>query len=109
MVSLANEGARELGYAETGVLWRSGYDQPPDEFARTVERLWLQLAPTYQNLQCFARARLNEKYGDAVQPRSGPIRADLLGDMWAQSWGNVYDLVGAEECRARTTTSPGSW
>ena len=93
MVSLANEGARELGYAETGVLWRSWYDQPPDEFARTVERLWLQLAPTYQNLQCFARARLNEKYGDAVQPRSGPIRADLLGDMWAQSWSNVYDLL----------------
>jgi peptidyl-dipeptidase A len=75
------------------VLWRSWYDQPPDEFARTVERLWLQLAPTYQNLQCFARACLNEKYGDAVQPRSGPIRADLLGDMWAQSWSNVYDLL----------------
>jgi peptidyl-dipeptidase A len=47
----------------------------------------------YKNLQCYARARLNEKYGDAVQPRTGAIRADLLGDMWAQSWGNVYDLL----------------
>jgi peptidyl-dipeptidase A len=93
MVSLANEGARALGYAETGALWRSWYDQPPDAFAGTVERLWAQLAPMYRNLQCYARARLNEKYGDAVQPRSGPIRADLLGDMWAQSWSNVYDLL----------------
>jgi peptidyl-dipeptidase A len=93
MVTLANEGARSLGYAETGVLWRSWYDQPPEEFARTVERLWTQLAPMYRNLQCYARARLNDKYGDAVQPRRGPIRADLLGDMWAQSWDNVYDLL----------------
>jgi peptidyl-dipeptidase A len=93
MVSLANEGARSLGYTETGVLWRSWYDQPPDEFAKTVERLWTQLAPMYRNLQCYARAQLNNKYGDAVQPRRGPIRADLLGDMWAQSWDNVYDLL----------------
>jgi peptidyl-dipeptidase A len=93
LVSLANEGARALGYAETGVLWRSWYDLPPDEFARVAERLWSQLAPMYRNLQCYARARLNEKYGDAVQPRTGAIRADLLGDMWAQSWGNIYDLL----------------
>ena len=93
LVGLANEGARELGYADTGVLWRSWYDMPPDEFARTVELLWTQLEPMYKNLQCYARTRLNEKYGDTVQPRTGEIRADLLGDMWAQSWGNVYDLL----------------
>jgi peptidyl-dipeptidase A len=97
LVSLANEGARELGYAETGVLWRSWYDMPPDEFARTVERLWAQLEPMYKNLQCYARARLNDKYGDAVQPRTGAIRADLLGDMWAQSWGNVDDLLAPKD------------
>ena len=94
---LANEGARELGHADTGVLWRSWYDMPPDEFARTADRLWSQVAPMYKNLQCYARARLNEKYGDAVQPRSGPIRADLLGDMWAQSWGNIYDLMAPKD------------
>ena len=93
MVGLANEGAKELGYAETGILWRSWYDMPPEEFAKTVEGLWSQLEPMYKNLQCYARARLNDKYGDAVQPRTGPIRADLLGDMWAQTWGNVYDLL----------------
>jgi len=91
LISLANEGARQLGYAEAGVLSRSWYDMPPDAFAATVERLWSQLEPMYKNLQCYARARLNDKYGSAVQPRTGPIRADLLGNMWAQSWSNVYD------------------
>ena len=93
LVALANEGARELGYADTGALWRSWYDMPPDQFADTMDRLWLQLEPFYKNLHCYVRARLNAKYGNAVQPRTGPIRADLLGDMWAQSWNNIYDLV----------------
>jgi peptidyl-dipeptidase A len=95
--ALANEGARALGYADTGVLWRSWYDLPPDDFARTLERLMSQVAPLYNKLQCFARARLNDKYGDAVQPRSGPIRADLLGNMWAQTWSNVYDLLAPKD------------
>ena len=97
LVSLANEGALQVGYADTGVLWRSSYDMPPDQFGSTVDRLWLQLEPFYKNLHCYARARLNDKYGDAVQPRTGPIRADLLGNMWAQQWGNVYDLMAPKD------------
>jgi peptidyl-dipeptidase A len=93
LVSLANQGASQLGYRDTGVLWRSWYDMPPDTFAAAVERLWSQLEPMYKNLQCYARARLNERYGNMVQPRTGPIRADLLGNMWAQSWSNVYDVL----------------
>jgi peptidyl-dipeptidase A len=92
-VSLANEGARELGWKDTGELWRSAYDTTPDEFAKTIDRLWAQLSPMYTNLQCYARAKLNDKYGDAVQPRTGPIRADLLGELWAQDWSNIYDLL----------------
>jgi peptidyl-dipeptidase A len=97
LVELSNSGARALGYSDTGVLWRSWYDMPADAFSQTTERLWSQLAPMYRQLHCYARARLNEKYGDAVQPRTGPLRADLLGDMWAQQWGNVYDLLAPKE------------
>jgi peptidyl-dipeptidase A len=93
LVGLANEGSRQLGFKDTGALWRSGYDMPPDRFAAETDRLWSQVAPFYKNLHCYVRARLNEKYGDAVQPRTGPIRADLLGNMWAQEWGNIYDVV----------------
>lgn len=93
LVKLANEGSRGLGYKDTGALWRSGYDMEPDAFAAETDRLWKQVEPFYKNLHCYVRARLNDKYGDAVQPRTGPIRADLLGNMWAQQWGNIYDVV----------------
>ena len=92
-VELANEGSRDLGYADTGALWRSGYDMDPDAFAAETDRLWTQLEPFYRNLHCYVRARLNDKYGDGVQPRTGPIRADLLGNMWSQDWSNIYDVV----------------
>lgn len=92
LVNLVNEGARELGYRDTGTLWRSWYDMPPDEFAKVVDRLWRQLEPLYRNLHCYTRARLNEKYG-AIQPRTGPIRADLLSEVWAQDWSGIFDLL----------------
>src|SRR5690606_8665603 len=93
LVEIANEGARELGFADTGAMWRSGYDMDPDAFAAETDRLWEQVRPFYENLHCYVRARLNERYGDAVQPATGPIRADLLGNMWSQQWGNIYDVV----------------
>jgi len=91
--ALSNEGAVGLGFKDTGALWRSNYDMEPDAFAADTDRLWKQVEPFYKNLHCYVRARLNEKYGDAVQPKTGPIRADLLGNMWAQTWGNIYDVV----------------
>lgn len=96
LVTIANEGAKELGYPDVGAMWRSGYDMPPDEFSREMDRLWLQVKPLYDQLHCYVRAKLNEKYGDKVQPATGPIRADLLGNMWAQEWGNIYDLVAPQ-------------
>jgi peptidyl-dipeptidase A len=93
MVGIANEGAKELGFADTGAMWRSGYDMPPEEFAKLTEKIWQDMKPLYVALHTYVRWKLNEKYGDAVQPRTGPIRADLLGNMWAQEWGNIYPLV----------------
>ncbi len=92
-VEIANKGAVELGYADVGAMWRSGYDMSPEEFAGLTEKLWREVEPLYRALHAYTRAKLNEKYGDAVQPKTGPIRADLLGNMWAQEWGNIYELV----------------
>jgi peptidyl-dipeptidase A len=97
MVAIANEGAKELGYSDVGAMWRSDYDMPPDEFAREMDRLWLQVKPLYDQLHCYVRAKLNEHYGAKVQPPTGPIRADLLGNMWAQEWGNIYELVAPKD------------
>jgi peptidyl-dipeptidase A len=93
LVQISNQGATELGYKDVGAMWRSGYDMPADEFAALTDKLWSQVKPLYDQLHCYTRGKLNEKYGNEVQPASGPIRADLLGNMWAQEWGNIYDVV----------------
>ena len=93
MTKLANEGATGLGFKDTGALWRSGYDMQPDAFAALTDKLWGEVEPLYKALHTYVRWKLNEKYGDAVQSKTGPIRADLLGNMWAQEWGNIYDVV----------------
>ncbi|MHA6722639.1 M2 family metallopeptidase [Sphingomonas sp. RS2018] len=93
MAGLTNRGAAELGYADAGAMWRSGYDMPPEQFAALTDKLWKEVEPLYLALHTYTRWKLNEKYGDAVQAKTGPIRADLLGNMWAQEWGNIYDIV----------------
>jgi peptidyl-dipeptidase A len=93
MVEISNQGAHELGYADTGAMWRSKYDMTPEQFQAETERLWQQVRPLYVALHCFARAGLNRRYGDAIQPATGPIRADLLGNLWAQEWGNISDIL----------------
>jgi peptidyl-dipeptidase A len=97
LVELANRGASELGFADLGAMWRSKYDMPPDDFAGEVDRLWGQVRPLYEALHCHVRARLGEAYGTDAVPTAGPIPAHLLGNMWAQSWGNVFDLVAPED------------
>jgi peptidyl-dipeptidase A len=92
-VELSNQGARELGFQDTGTLWRSKYDMPPDDFSKELDRLWEQVSPLYVQLHAYVRWKLREKYGDQVVPANGPLPADLLGNLWAQSWENIYPLV----------------
>jgi peptidyl-dipeptidase A len=93
LVQLKNQGAREFGFKDTGDLWRAGYDMPPGDFSAEMDRVWGQLRPFYMELQAYVRAQLIHKYGAAAQRADGMIPAHLLGNMWAQEWGNVYDLV----------------
>ena len=92
-VTLANEGATEIGFDNLGALWRSGYDMPPAEFAKEMDRLFNQVKPLYEALHCYVRRRLTETYGPELVPPGKPIPVQLLGNLWAQQWGNVYDLV----------------
>ena len=92
-VELANKGAKEMGFADMGAMWRSNYDMEPDAFAAEMERLWLQVKPLYDSLHTYARKQLIKKYGNKVVPESGPIPAHLFGNMWSQQWNNVNDLL----------------
>lgn len=95
-VALTNEGAKEFGYADTGAMWRSKYDMPADDFAKELDRVWGQVKPLYDSLHCHVRAKLGDKYGTDKVPQDQPIPAHLLGNMWAQTWGNIYELVAPE-------------
>jgi peptidyl-dipeptidase A len=93
MVTLANQGSREMGFPDTGAMWRSNYDMTPDQFAAEVDRLWRQVRPLYVSLHAYVRWKLAEKYGASAVKEDAPIPAHLLGNIWAQDWTNIYPLV----------------
>ena len=93
MVEIGNAGAKELGFENIADMWLANYDMPSKDMEATVEKLWGQVQPLYNDLHCYVRGKLNATYGDAVQPKTGAIRADLLGNMWAQDWGNINDIT----------------
>ncbi|UTA48784.1 M2 family metallopeptidase [Simiduia sp. 21SJ11W-1] len=98
-VEIANAGAKDLGFENLSVLWRSNYDMAPDAFAADVDAQWNKVKPLYDALHCHVRAKLSESYGPDVVPATGKIPAHLLGNMWAQTWGNVYDKVKPENSK----------
>jgi peptidyl-dipeptidase A len=92
-VALANAGARGMGFADAGAMWRAGYDMPPDSFVVTLDRLWDQVRPLYLQLHAYVRRRLVQKYGAGLVAPNGMIPAQLTGNMWAQNWTHIEDLV----------------
>ncbi|WP_428263410.1 M2 family metallopeptidase [Haliangium sp.] len=105
-VELTNQGARDMGFADAGALWRSQYDMDPDAFAAEIDRLWGQVKPLYEDLHCYIRGRLSEQYGAEVAPDQGPIPAHLLGNMWAQDWSYLEWLAMPRESRRAAAKQP---
>src|SRR5215467_6905954 len=95
-VQLSNKGAKELGFKDTGAMWRSNYDMSPEQFSAEMERLWRQVEPFYVSLHTYVRKQLIKKYGKLAERPDGLIPAHLLGNMWAQEWGNIYPVVAPE-------------
>ncbi len=116
-VELSNQGAREIGFKDTGAMWRSQYDMGPEEFARELDRLWAQVKPLYVALHTYVRGKLRAQYGEAAVPARGPIPAQLLGNMWAQEWQALYPMLApktaaqtydlTEILKSRNTTNAG--
>ncbi len=96
-VELANEGSQELGFDDLGALWSSRYDMPPQQFQQEIEKLWTQVKPLYDQLHCYVRTNLSKKYGEERVPAKGPIPAHLLGNMWSQEWGALFDEMAPEK------------
>jgi peptidyl-dipeptidase A len=107
-VPLANEGVGAAGWKDVSELWLSAYDMKPDEVVAMADKLWGQVEPLYKDLHCYARRKLSKFYGDKVVPVTGPMPAHVIGNMWAQDWSNVYDLLEPNKGQRRPTC-PRRW
>ncbi|XP_047513996.1 angiotensin-converting enzyme-like [Pieris napi] len=90
-VQLANQAAISSGYKDAGDQMRSAYDDP--SFRESVEEVYNQVAPLYKQLFTYVRRKLVQRYGENSVRSDGPIPAHLLGNMWAQNWKSIMDLV----------------
>ena len=97
MVDIGNQGSVDLGYEGLSDLWFSKYDMPAEDFLDDTDRVWSEVKPLYDALHCHVRAKLNQHYGDEVISKTGPLPVHMLGNMWGQSWSNIYDLVYEEK------------
>ena len=92
-VELGNQGAKDSGFEDLADAWKSNYDMDTGEFTTEARRLWDQVKPFYDELHCHVRAKLGEQYGEDKVPQDGPIPAHLLGNMWSQTWDNIYPIM----------------
>ncbi|MBD63071.1 MAG: peptidyl-dipeptidase [Gammaproteobacteria bacterium] len=93
MVEIGNQGANDLGYSGLTDLWFSQYDMPAEAFLNETDRVWDELKPLYDALHCHVRDELSNFYGEEIVPKNGNLPAHILGNMWGQSWANIYDIV----------------
>ncbi|CAG0910896.1 unnamed protein product, partial [Cyprideis torosa] len=90
-VEISNEAAKLNGYPDMGAYWLRAYETPT--FKEDVEELWQQIKPLYDQLHAYVRRALREHYGKELVSAKGPIPVHLLGNMWAQNWGNIMNLM----------------
>ena len=102
MVEIGNQGSRDLGYSGLDDLWFSKYDMPADDFLKETDSVWEEVKPLYDALHCHVRSQLNKHYGDEVVSLNGPLPVHLMGNMWGQSWSNIYDLVYPEASKTKS-------
>jgi len=89
---LINEGAQGIGFKDAGELWRSGYDMDPADVVVEADRLWGQVQPLYEQLHCYTRGKLEQKYGERGSV-GGKLPAHLMGNLWQQDWGNLWAFL----------------
>lgn len=90
-VEIVNEAAKLNGMDDYGELWRSYFEDP--NFIDNVKTIWNEVEPLYSRLHEYTRFKLLKMYGNEMNEDDPLIPAHLLGNMWAQSWVNLYDRI----------------
>jgi peptidyl-dipeptidase A len=88
---LRNGVAREMGYRDFFAIQVSNYGMTSDEMMALLDRLLEETRPLYQQIHCWARYELAERYGVEDVPRRIP--AHWIGNRWAQEWPGMVEGV----------------
>lgn len=72
-------------------MWRFDYED--ENFVQNMDDLWSQVEPLYNELHKYVANKLKQRFGDKLDVSDGLLPAHILGNMWAQSWANIGDLV----------------
>ncbi|KAM7313925.1 angiotensin-converting enzyme-like [Ixodes scapularis] len=86
-VQLLNKTATLNGYGSVKDKWLENYEM--ENISDVIDTVWEEVAPLYKKLHAFVRMKLKSIYKGKL-PTDGTIPAHLLGNMWAQSWDNLY-------------------
>jgi peptidyl-dipeptidase A len=90
-IKLNNKAGKMNGFQDATGMKISPYES--DTFVQEMEETWQGLKPLYEQLHSYVRNKLHSKYGSDVVDPEGPLPAHLLGNMWAQSWTNIADMI----------------
>nr|CAI5847698.1 unnamed protein product [Callosobruchus analis] len=90
-VELSNEEARANNFSDKGEYWRFAYEDP--NFIDNVDAIWKEVEPLYNELHKYVGNKLKDRYGDKLDMKDDLLPAHVFGNMWAQSWEHLRDLV----------------
>jgi len=88
---LRNGVAREMGYEDFFQFQVSNYGMSTAEMMELLDRLITEVRPLFEQVHCWARHELAQRYGVDDVPRLIP--AHWIGNRWGQSWPGMVDGV----------------
>jgi peptidyl-dipeptidase A len=90
---LRNKVAREMGFSSFFGLRVGTFDMSVAEMQTLTDKLVNDTRPLYEQLHCWVRHKLANKYG---QPVPKLIPAHWLGNRWSQAWPGLVDSINLD-------------
>lgn len=78
-------------FTDSAEYWSFPFESP--SLSADLEDAWEEIKPLYELLLTYVRRRLREYYGPERISRQAPLPSHILGNMWAQSWNNIFDIT----------------
>ncbi|KAF8795120.1 Angiotensin-converting enzyme like protein [Argiope bruennichi] len=86
-----NTDANDFGYKNMAQLNTARYEDK--DFLKNMAEEMKKIQPFYKQIHAYVRKKLKMHYKRENIKSDGPIPAHLLGDMYAQQWSNIFNIV----------------